>query len=177
MILAVDQGNSIGWLDGRLPWKLPDDMKRFKALTTGQELVMGRKTFESLNRPDGLPNRQNNVLSKTLTGQGQNLRFWPLDLGSFIANYQQTAKNDLWIIGGATLYDEALKKNLVDEIYLTKVFTDSLADVKLSVNMWNYEDFILSQAGIKNKWMSTDQETMQSNDIKISFIKLTKNAT
>ena len=63
MILAVDEGNAIGWDDGSLPWKIPADMKRFKELTTGHDVLMGWKTFISLRRPHGLPNRTNAVRS------------------------------------------------------------------------------------------------------------------
>ena len=62
IIVAVAKNNAIG-LDNQLLYRLPNDLKRFKALTTGHTIVMGRKTFESL--PKGaLPNRRNIVLSR-----------------------------------------------------------------------------------------------------------------
>ncbi|MEM1175177.1 MAG: dihydrofolate reductase, partial [Pseudomonadota bacterium] len=60
LIVAASSNGVIG-VDGDLPWRLPDDLKRFKALTTGKPVIMGRKTWESIGRP--LPNRQNIVIT------------------------------------------------------------------------------------------------------------------
>ena len=61
LIAAVARNGVIG-LRGRLPWRLPDDLKRFRALTTGHAVIMGRKTWDSIGRP--LPNRRNIVVSR-----------------------------------------------------------------------------------------------------------------
>ena len=61
LIAALGRNRVIG-VDGDLPWRLPDDLKRFKQLTMGQPVVMGRRTWESLGRP--LPGRENRVLTR-----------------------------------------------------------------------------------------------------------------
>lgn len=62
LIAAVGKGNAIG-VGGALPWRLPEDLKRFKAITTGHAVIMGRKTFDSIRRP--LPNRRNIVVTRS----------------------------------------------------------------------------------------------------------------
>jgi len=100
IIAAVDRRMAIGFENKLLFW-LPNDLKRFKALTTGNTIVMGRKTFESL--PKGaLPNRRNVVLSS-------------------IEAALQSCKEDehVYIIGGASVYQQALP--FADELCLTEI--------------------------------------------------------
>jgi dihydrofolate reductase len=65
IIVAMTPGRVIG-KQGKIPWHFPEDLKRFKALTTGHAIIMGRKTFESIGKP--LPNRKNIVLSRQASG-------------------------------------------------------------------------------------------------------------
>lgn len=180
MILAVDHGNSIGWSDGRLPWKLPADMKRFKDLTTGHDLLMGRKTFDSFNRPDGLPNRRNNVISKTLKMDSRNVKTWPMSPASFVQVHQAClgcAPSDLWIIGGAMLYTQAIEQKFVDEIYLTQVHALSGADVILPFDLWDWKLFVIRERNRGVSWEVEGEEVMPPTPLdgpKIAFIKLTK---
>ncbi|MDR1813646.1 MAG: dihydrofolate reductase [Tannerella sp.] len=115
-------------------WRLPADMKRFKELTTGHTVIMGRKTFESL--PKGaLPNRTNVVI----TG---NPDFHPAgcetygDLETAIARH--ASESEIFIIGGASIYQQALPA--AEKLYITivrKTFPE--ADVffpKISDNQW-----------------------------------------
>jgi len=136
MIVAVDQGNAIGWQDGRLPWKLPEDMKRFKSLTTGGTVVMGFNTFKSLGRPNGLPNRRNIVLTRKNPLETQGLFGDQIEVVSSLNWVAQRCDDSTWIIGGASVYAEALEKNLVHDIYLTQVHTSSGADVTLPVDLF-----------------------------------------
>jgi dihydrofolate reductase len=148
-ILAVDQGNAIGWSDGRLPWTIPSDLKRFKELTFCGTVVMGRKTFESLERPDGLPGRKNIVLSSGVIDAG------PAVSTIKSLNYVQASQEclgctpgdlpDLWIIGGAQVYAQALERHLIDELYITLVQCNSGADVKLPFELYSWKFFILAQ--------------------------------
>lgn len=64
LVLAMDRARAIG-KDGQLPWRLPDDLKHFKARTIGKPVLMGRKTFDSIGRP--LPERRNIVLTRDTT--------------------------------------------------------------------------------------------------------------
>jgi len=101
---------------GTIPWKLPEDMRFFRTQTTGHTIVMGRKTWDSLGRP--LPQRRNVVVSRTLKPGGNTLP------GAFVVkNLEQVEQmpvgGDVWIIGGAEIYAEALPK--CAELYLTHV--------------------------------------------------------
>ena len=113
MIAAVNRNYGLGKGNQLLYW-LPNDLKRFKALTTGHTILMGRKTFESL--PKGaLPNRRNIVLSRQAL-QLPGAECFP----SLEAALQAcTDEEEVFIIGGASLYAAALP--LADRLYLTEV--------------------------------------------------------
>lgn len=113
IIAAVASDRAIGF-DNKLLYWLPNDLKRFKALTTGHTIIMGRRTFESL--PKGaLPNRRNIVLSRTQTEFAGCDTYRSLD--EALAHCQ--ADEDIYIIGGASVYEQALK--LADRLCLTEV--------------------------------------------------------
>lgn len=113
MIAAVAKNRAIGFENKLIYW-LPNDLKRFKALTTGHTIVMGRKTFESL--PKGaLPNRRNCVLTTSVSQLPGCECFKNWD--EFIASCQPN--EDIYIIGGASLYTNLLDK--ADRLYLTEI--------------------------------------------------------
>ena len=113
IIAAIAENNAIG-LKGKLLYWLPADLKRFKALTTGHTIIMGRKTFESL--PKGaLPNRRNVVLSRSRQ-DFPGAETFP-SLSEALASCQ--VEEDVYIIGGASVYAEALP--LADRLCLTEV--------------------------------------------------------
>lgn len=147
MILAVDQNNKIGHADGRLPWNLPEDMKRFKRLTTGSPCLMGGNTFRSLNRPHGLPNRHNAVLTRGhieswVSGDGWSSLIGITDIEEYVnTQYNQT----IWVIGGAQIYDFMLDELIVDQIYLTRVHQATDAHVGIADDLYNVENFIADQ--------------------------------
>lgn len=118
IIAAVDRHMAIGFQNKLLFW-LPNDLKRFKALTTGNTIIMGRKTFESL--PKGaLPNRRNVVLSSNPAIQCPGAEIFP----SLEAALQCCEEDEhIYIIGGASLYQQAL--HFADELCLTEI--DSIA--------------------------------------------------
>ena len=113
IIAAVAANRAIGFENKLLYW-LPNDLKRFKALTTGHTIIMGRRTFESL--PKGaLPNRRNVVLSRTAT---------ELEGCDCYTSLQEAlahcAKDeDIYIIGGASVYEQALP--IADRLCLTEI--------------------------------------------------------
>ncbi|MBQ9523746.1 MAG: dihydrofolate reductase [Bacteroidaceae bacterium] len=113
IIAAVAQNMAIGYQNKLLYW-LPNDLKRFKALTTGHTIIMGRKTFESL--PKGaLPNRRNVVLTRSqITFPGAEV--YP-SLQAALASC--APEEDVYIIGGASVYKEALP--LADRLCLTEI--------------------------------------------------------
>ena len=112
LIAAVALDGAIGYQNRLLYW-LPNDLKRFKALTTGHTIIMGRRTFESL--PKGaLPNRRNIVLSQTRQDiPGAEV------FGSIKAALRACQGEDVFVIGGASVYAQALP--LADRLCLTEV--------------------------------------------------------
>lgn len=114
IIAAVDRNLGIGFQNKLLFW-LPNDLKRFKALTTGNTIVMGRKTFESL--PKGaLPNRRNVVLSSNPATRCPGAEVFP----TLEAALQSCgAEEQVYIIGGASVYAQAMP--LADRLCLTEI--------------------------------------------------------
>ncbi len=113
IIAAVAQDCAIGFRNKLLYW-LPNDLKRFKQLTTGHTIIMGRRTFESL--PKGaLPNRRNVVLSRS-GAVYPGAETFP-SLGDALASCR--ADEDVYVIGGAQVYAQALP--LADRLCLTEV--------------------------------------------------------
>ena len=121
LVVAQDRGGVIG-RDGALPWKLPRDLQRFREITLGHPVVMGRRTHESIGRP--LPGRLNLVLSS-------NPRFLApgcVALPSLEAALAACAEvPEVMIVGGAALYAAALP--LAGRIFLTEVAADAKGDV------------------------------------------------
>ena len=113
MIAAVARNRAIGFENKLIYW-LPNDLKRFKQLTTGHTIVMGRRTFESL--PKGaLPNRRNCVLTRSIKSLPGCECFASWE--DFVATC--SPDEDIYIIGGASLYNELL--GVADRLCLTEV--------------------------------------------------------
>ena len=113
IIVAIAENRAIGFENKLLYW-LPNDLKRFKALTTGHTIIMGRRTFESL--PKGaLPNRRNIVLSR------QDIQFPGAERFSSLQAALEQCQNDeeVYIIGGASVYQEAMP--LADKLCVTHI--------------------------------------------------------
>lgn len=123
IIAAIDKNNALGFKN-RLLFYLPDDLKRFKALTTGHTVVMGRKTFDSL--PKGaLPNRRNIVLSRStrLELPGAEVYASLEEVLLHCADDEQ-----VFIMGGASVYKQAMP--LADRLYMTEIDAEAAeADV------------------------------------------------
>jgi dihydrofolate reductase len=121
LIVAMAQNGVIG-RDNSLPWRLPEDLKRFRAFTLGKPILMGRKTFESIGRP--LPGRTNLVLTRD--------RGW-FAAGVIVAHSveealaQAGASQELVAIGGAEIYRLVLP--FARRIYLTHVHADVPGDI------------------------------------------------
>ena len=113
IIVAAAENGVIG-SDNRLPWHLPDDLKRFKALSLGKPIVMGRRTFESIGRP--LPGRTNIVVSRQPGLAIEGVIVVPsLDAALVAAG----AAPEVVVIGGAEIFRLALPRT--DTIHLTRV--------------------------------------------------------
>ncbi len=114
-VVAVSRNGVIG-INGRLPWKIPKDLKWFKEITLGHTVLMGRKTWESLPFP--LPGRRNWVLSKNLSSTGEMSVFRSLE----DAELNMEPNQRIFIIGGGEIYLQALPK--CGELYVTEVKRD-----------------------------------------------------
>ncbi|MDR0988555.1 MAG: dihydrofolate reductase [Prevotellaceae bacterium] len=114
LIAAIDRCNAIGY-EGKLLFWLPDDLKRFKALTTGHTIVMGRRTFESF--PNGaLPNRRNVVLTSRADAHYAGAECYS-SLDAALASCD--SDEQVYIIGGESVYEQAME--LADYIELTEI--------------------------------------------------------
>lgn len=114
LIAALDKQRAIGF-DNQLPWHLPDDLKRFKALTTGKTILMGRKTAQSLGR--SLPNRKNLVLTRS----GQVPYEGMLAVDSLERGLLKCESDELMVIGGGEIYTHCLPS--AKKLHLTFVDT------------------------------------------------------
>lgn len=114
LIAALARNRVIG-RKGALPWHLPEDLKRFKRLTTGSTVLMGRKTYDSIGKP--LPNRRNIILtSRPIPG----VECHP-SLDSALNALKDSDR--IFVIGGGTLYAQTLER--ADELYLTLLDVDA----------------------------------------------------
>jgi dihydrofolate reductase len=148
----MDETRGIG-LDGRLPWHLPADLKRFKSLTMGHHLIMGRKTFASIGRP--LPGRTTIIVTRDQSFQPE---------GCLVAHSLETAlefarldlEDDVFVIGGAEIFVQAIE--LADRIYLTQVHSSLPADVyfpEFAAADWQEIDSEYHPADEKNRYPFT----------------------
>lgn len=119
LIVAYANNKVIG-NKGIIPWKIPGEQQRFKALTVGNVVVMGRRSFEEIGRP--LPNRTTIVISRTKNFDAENCITMP----SLDDALQMGSGKDVFISGGARLYEEALK--IVDKMYITEINLDIEGD-------------------------------------------------
>ena len=138
IISAVAQNLAIG-KDNQLLWNLPDDLKRFKKLTTGNTIIMGKKTFLSLpKRP--LPNRTNIVISdiKDEVIDGCTMAY---SIDDVLSKIDHTKEN--FIIGGGSIYNQFINK--ADILYITWVYKNFDADVyfpKIDLNIYREKERI-----------------------------------
>ena len=129
LIVAVAENGVIG-KDNQLLWKLSDDLKRFKQLTTNHCIIMGRKTFESIGK--ALPNRTNIVISRNTEIAYPNT----IICGSLTTAIERAAilkETEVFIIGGAEIYKQSV--HLADKIYLTLVKTTIDGDAFFNYTM------------------------------------------
>jgi dihydrofolate reductase len=150
LVVAVANNGVIGRGD-QLPWRMSSDLKRFKSLTMGHCLLMGRKTFESIGKP--LPGRQTIVLTR------QNFQSaWPQVMT--VQNLAQVRAlvepgRKVMVVGGAQLYALALPH--CSRIWITRVLAEVPGDVLLPLidwSQWRRESSELTAAGDQDEWAS-----------------------
>lgn len=133
IIVAKAKNNVIG-KDNSLIWHLPEDLKRFKQITTGHTIIMGRKTFESLGRV--LPNRHHVVLCNDMTMNINNENVEVLEDISMLDKYIKSNEEN-FVIGGATMY--RLLMPYCTKMYITEIDKDFEGDVsfpEINENEW-----------------------------------------
>ena len=123
IIVAVAKNNVIG-KDNKLIWHLPEDLKRFKRLTTGHNIIMGRKTFESLGRV--LPNRKHIVLCNDAELNINDEKVKIIDDVNKLEEYINSDEEN-FVIGGASIYKLLLPKT--EKLYITKINHEFEGDV------------------------------------------------
>ncbi len=124
LVVAI-AGNGVIGVKGGLPWRLPSDLKRFKAMTMGKPVIMGRKTWESVGRP--LPGRLNIVVTSNPDLRLEGARTAnSLDRALDIAKAGNPEAGEICIIGGGHIYAEALP--IADRLHVTHVLADVEGD-------------------------------------------------
>jgi dihydrofolate reductase len=133
-LVAAVAANGVIGRDGRLPWHLPEDLKRFKALTMGHHIVMGRKTYESIGRL--LPGRTSVIVTRS--------RDYAVP-GAIVASSLEDAvaqcagDDEIFVIGGAQIYAAALPS--ADRLYLTLIHSDVQGEVRFPA--WDAQAWVL----------------------------------
>ena len=145
IIAALGKNRAIG-KGNMLLWRIPDDLKRFKALTIGHPIIMGRKTFESIGKP--LPGRTNFVVSRS-----------SLSLEDAIAQAKKLDAEEIFIIGGAHIYDAALP--YTDRLYLTIIDDTKEADAYFPAyeNLFTKKlsEEVREHEGLKYRWVNLEK--------------------
>lgn len=151
-IVAIAKNNVIG-KDNKLIWHLPEDLKRFKKITTGKTIIMGRKTFESLGRV--LPNRKHVILCNDAELNIEDENVVVLEDIKQLESYIKSEEEN-FVIGGATIYK--LLMPYVNKMYITHINEEFDGDVyfpEINENEWN---IIEKEKGLKDEKNPYDYE-------------------
>ncbi len=146
IIVAAARNGVIG-KNNQLIWHLPADLKRFKSITTGHTIILGRKTFESIGKP--LPNRQTIIISRNLDYFVEGCK-----TASSLVDAIKLAENqeEIFICGGGEIYKQAIE--IADRIYFTRVEADFEGDTvfpEIDNRIWKIMEEIEFQVDDKNK--------------------------
>lgn len=149
-IVVATSNNGVIGKDNKLLWKQSEDLKRFKSLTLGQKVVMGRKTYESIGKP--LPNRDNYVITRSLN---------EIEGCKVLKSFEEvnSLDGDIYIIGGGEIYEKFI--TFADEIYLTIIDCDVDGDTFFNLD--------------SNDWIEISSESFkkdEKNEYNYTFKKL-----
>lgn len=157
LIVAVDEKNGIGKAGPyRMLWHIPEDLKRFKEITTGHVVIMGRNTLESMGGP--LLNRVNVVITRDLAYKNAGVIIVHSLEEAIEVSREHEKKGEIFIIGGGQIFEQAIR--LADKLYLTKIKGDFRADTFFP----NYSNFK----------KTTFQQEGESNGYSYRFLELEK---
>jgi len=155
IIVAVGKNNRAIGSNNALLWRIPDDLKRFKTITTGHPIIMGRKTFESIGKI--LPNRTNIIVSRNTDFKVEGAQvFHSLDEA---VKKALGIDSEIFIIGGAEIYKQAI--NMANRLYLTVIDEEKDGDAFFP----EYGDFtkVISEenkttdTGIRYQWLVLEE--------------------
>lgn len=152
IIVAMGRNRAIGYKN-TLPWRLSADLQRFKQLTMGHHVIMGRKTYESIGRP--LPGRTFIIVTRQPTFQAEGC-FVVHSLDEALALARMRGEQEAFVIGGAEIYTQALP--LADHLYLTLVEAEPKADAffpDFDEAQWEKAEEQFVAADEKNQYAST----------------------
>ncbi|MCA9363747.1 dihydrofolate reductase [Candidatus Kaiserbacteria bacterium] len=155
-IAAIGENRELG-KKNELIWRIRDDLKRVKDLTTGHPIIMGQKTYESIGRP--LPNRTNIVLTQDPDYRPEGC-VMALSLEEALSKAQEVEDEEIFIFGGAYVYTQTI--DMVDRLYLTRIHdTDPNADAFFP----EYAAFtkviaqeLRDQDGLEYEWLTLERE-------------------
>ena len=148
LVVAYSRNRVIG-NKGQIPWKIKGEQKRFKDLTTGNTVIMGRKSYEEIGHP--LPNRQTIVISSTMKTTAENC----IVAASLSEAIKCSSGQDIFISGGAGLYREAIA--LVDKMFVTLIEAEFDGDTyfpEFDETEWDYEENQYIQGNIPYKYVT-----------------------
>ena len=152
IIVAIAKNNVIG-KDNKLIWHLPEDLKRFKKITTGHTIIMGRKTFESLGRV--LPNRKHIVLCNDAQLNIDDKNVEIINSVDKLEKYENS-ENENFVIGGASIYKLLMPK--ANKLYVTKINREFEGDVyfpEIDEKVWKVVE---TEKGLKDEKNPYDYE-------------------
>lgn len=152
IICAVNNKGYIG-KDGKLLYRIKKDLERFKSLTIGHSVVMGRKTFEEIGKP--LPNRINYVVSNDPSFKPEGVKVIN-DYFIFLLNYIDITKN-LFVLGGEGLFNEAVLMS--DKVFITEIDDDSEGDTVFPYDLVKH-----------NYKIDSESDYFEENGLKFKFI-------
>ena len=135
LVAAIASNNVIG-KENSLPWNIPEDLKRFKQMTSGHTILMGRKTFDSIGRP--LPNRQNIVMTKDENFEQEGIKV----INDFDEALEliKESNEDIFVIGGSKIYE--LFEPVANALAITRILKDFEGDAffpDINWDLWQIE--------------------------------------
>ena len=135
LVAAIASNNVIG-KENSLPWSIPEDLKRFKQMTSGHTILMGRKTFDSIGRP--LPNRQNIVMTKDENFEREGIKV--INGLDEALELIKKSNEDVFVIGGSKIYE--LFEPVANSLAITRILKDFEGDAffpDINWDLWQIE--------------------------------------
>jgi len=185
LIVAVCKNNGIG-INGNLPWRIKEDLAYFSKLTKGNgnnAVVMGRNTYDSLPK-HYLDKRDNFIISSTLfmdeeTSGGEKIKTFKtiIELINYLQdisvnfNFDSKKYDDIWIIGGSSIYDQFIEMGLIDKCYITYINKEYSCDTFFN-HLTIFDNLNTKQNNTDNNWTLSNKETIiTKNNIKLDFME------